>query len=146
MDTSIDNKTAAVMPTTEKTRSLSESKGKTELMESNYHGIDTTAIPPGTDAVYERKIAIMNQALIDLGMGPFQWKIFAMTGFGWFVDNVSLLSESLLSVTDCLVLDASHHHHQRPCQKRICRQAHCIHPCCQIRWLSYWLQCLANDC
>ncbi|KAJ0346843.1 hypothetical protein KNSL1_007120 [Colletotrichum chrysophilum] len=24
----------------------------------------------------------MNQALIDIGMGPFQWKVFAMTGFG----------------------------------------------------------------
>lgn len=89
MDTgNTDTKAPAVMPLTEKTRSLSESRGKTELMESNYHGIDTSAILPGTNEVYERKIAIMNQALIDLGMGPFQWKIFAMTGFGWFVDNV----------------------------------------------------------
>lgn len=54
----------------------------------DYHGIDTRAIPTGTGEVYERKVAIMNQALIDIGMGSFQWKIFAMTGFGWFVDNV----------------------------------------------------------
>lgn len=51
-------------------------------------GIDTKAIPPGSNPVYERKVAVMNQALIDLGMGSFQWKVFAMTGFGWFVDNV----------------------------------------------------------
>ena len=57
----------------------------------NYHGIDTRALPSGADEVYERKVSIMNEALIDLGMGSFQWKIFAMTGFGWFVDNVSLM-------------------------------------------------------
>ncbi|KAM0277215.1 hypothetical protein ACHAQH_005998 [Verticillium albo-atrum] len=32
----------------------------------------------------------MNQALIDIGMGSFQWKIYSMTGFGWFVDNVTI--------------------------------------------------------
>lgn len=54
--------------------------------------IDTEAIPTGTsNGVYERKVAVMNQALIDLGMGRFQWKIYALTGFGWFVDNVSQL-------------------------------------------------------
>ena len=42
----------------------------------------------GADKAYEQKIAIMNEVLIDLGMGSFQWKIFAMTGFAWFVDNV----------------------------------------------------------
>lgn len=56
---------------------------------ANYHGIDTRAVSMGADEVYERKISIMNEALIDLGMGSFQWKVFAMTGFGWFVDNVS---------------------------------------------------------
>ena len=56
----------------------------------NYHGIDTRALDTGIgDGVYDRKVAVMNQALIDLGMGSFQWKIFALTGFGWFVDNVN---------------------------------------------------------
>lgn len=55
---------------------------------SDYHGINTSDILPGADAAYEKKIAVMNEALIDIGMGPFQWKIFFMTGFGWFVDNV----------------------------------------------------------
>lgn len=54
----------------------------------DYHGIDTTQVQPGADAAYEAKITILNEALIDIGMGPFQWKIFATTGFGWFVDNV----------------------------------------------------------
>lgn len=54
----------------------------------SYHGIDTRALPMGADSVYDKKIAVLNEALIDLGMGPFQWKVFAMTGFGWFADNV----------------------------------------------------------
>ena len=75
----------------------SDSRGKVDLdVAENYHGIDTRAIPTGTDEVYERKIAILNQALIDIGMGGFQWKIFAMTGFGWFVDNVSEMRPSLV--------------------------------------------------
>ena len=51
-------------------------------------GIDTSHVQPGADEAYEKKIVIMNQALIDIGMNSFQWKIFATTGFGWFVDNV----------------------------------------------------------
>ncbi|KAL3486765.1 major facilitator superfamily domain-containing protein [Aspergillus germanicus] len=54
---------------------------------TNYHGIDTTQVQPGADPVYEAKIAILNEALIDIGMGPFQWKIFVTTGFGWFIDQ-----------------------------------------------------------
>lgn len=69
-------------------QTLSHENGTVMNDAQNYHGIDTRAITSGVDEVYERKVAIMNQALIDLGMGSFQWKIFAMTGFGWFVDNV----------------------------------------------------------
>jgi hypothetical protein len=56
----------------------------------NYHGIDTRALHLGADEVYEKKIAILNEALINLGMGSFQWKVYVMTGFGWFVDNVGI--------------------------------------------------------
>lgn len=67
----------------------SDSRGKADIaVAEDYHGIDTRPIASGADEVYERKVAILNQALIDIGMGGFQWKVFAMTGFGWFVDNV----------------------------------------------------------
>ncbi|KAF6808513.1 membrane transporter [Colletotrichum musicola] len=62
-----------------------------------HHGIDTRAIHVGTDYVYEKKVSIMNQALIDIGMGPFQWKVFAMTGFGWFVDNFWMQAITIIS-------------------------------------------------
>lgn len=67
-------------------RPQSLEKGASE--KCDYHGIDTSIIGTSSDGVYERKVTIMNQALIDMGMGRFQWQIFAMTGFGWFVDNV----------------------------------------------------------
>lgn len=62
-------------------------------------GIDTRVVAPGAGVLYEEKVSVMNRALIDLGMGSFQWKIFAMTGFGWFVDNVS---ENFLSTAESL--------------------------------------------
>lgn len=55
---------------------------------TDYHGIDTTQVQPGADPVYESKISLVNEALIDIGMGPFQWKVFATTGFGWFADQL----------------------------------------------------------
>lgn len=72
------------------TDSASCENGTTALHATTYHGVDTTVIGSAVDEIYERKVAILNQALIDIGMGPFQWKIVAMTGFGWFVDNVRL--------------------------------------------------------
>jgi hypothetical protein len=60
-----------------------------EAGHTNYHGIDTQTVQPGADGIYERKVATLNEALIDLGMGSYQWKVFLTTGLGWFVDNVS---------------------------------------------------------
>lgn len=54
-----------------------------------YKGINTSDVMPGTNDAYEKKVSIMNEALIDLGMKSYQWKVFLTTGFGWFVDNVS---------------------------------------------------------
>ncbi|KAJ3536645.1 hypothetical protein NM208_g6639 [Fusarium decemcellulare] len=89
-----DVKAPELMP--ERTMSNnSQTKGNVEV--TNYHGIDTRAIPSGADEVYERKVAVMNQALIDMGMGSFQWKVFAMTGFGWFVDNFWMQAITIIS-------------------------------------------------
>lgn len=67
---------------------------------ANYHGIDTTQVMPGADAAYEAKISIMNEALLDIGMGAFQWKVFMTTGFGWFVDNVGRVERHCTHLTD----------------------------------------------
>lgn len=82
--------TGEIVPVTTNDAVLNEELdlGKDLAGHANYHGIDTTQVQPGADAVYEAKISILNEALIDIGMGPFQWKMFMMTGFGWFLDQV----------------------------------------------------------
>lgn len=60
-----------------------------EAGHTSYHGIDTRNVLPGADEVYDAKISVLNEALIDLGMGSYQWMVFLTTGLGWFVDNVS---------------------------------------------------------
>ncbi|KAL3490408.1 major facilitator superfamily domain-containing protein [Aspergillus germanicus] len=52
----------------------------------DYHGIDTRGI-----------VSILNAALIDLGMGPFQWRIFALPGLGWFIDNFWMQAITIIS-------------------------------------------------
>lgn len=85
-----ENERTITATSTHSTASVSkEDKEHTVAGHANYHGVDTRALPMGADEVYEKKISIMNEALIDIGMGSFQWKVVAMTGFGWFVDNVS---------------------------------------------------------
>ncbi|TVY42795.1 hypothetical protein LOCC1_G004900 [Lachnellula occidentalis] len=44
--------------------------------------IDITTVQPGTDTAYELKIVLLNQAMLDLGMGKYQWTLFVLTGFG----------------------------------------------------------------
>lgn len=66
---------------------VSVSNGKIEIP-ADSQGIDTHVATPGVSKIYKKKVAIMNQALIEIGMGNFQWKILMLTGFGWLVDNV----------------------------------------------------------
>jgi len=115
----------------------------------DYHGINTSEVLPGADAAYELKIKIMNESLIDIGMGPFQWKIFFMTGFGWFVDNVSReLGSTVTSIetlTHVVVLDASHHDHQPTYTEGVRGEAD-LHDCRgQVCWIGHRIFVVAND-
>jgi hypothetical protein len=42
------------------------------------------------DPVLAKKLALVNQAIDDIGMTGFQWKLFFFNGFGYAVDSVSL--------------------------------------------------------
>ncbi|RJE21951.1 transporter [Aspergillus sclerotialis] len=104
MDTVANNlKSSGTGPSDLEKTATQESQLKGEVssvknqMDSDYQGIDTRGLATGTDQVYERKAAIINQALIDIGMGSFQWKIFLMTGFGWFVDNFWMQAITIIS-------------------------------------------------
>ena len=55
---------------------------------------DATKIDP----VLAQKMALINEAIEEIGMTPFQWKLFFLNGFGYAVDSVSILI--LLSLLD----------------------------------------------
>lgn len=46
---------------------------------------DITAI----DHILAKKMALINDAIDEIGMTPFQWKLFFLNGFGYAVDPVS---------------------------------------------------------
>ena len=41
------------------------------------------------DPILAKKMALINNALDEIGMTPFQWKLFFLNGFGYAVDSVS---------------------------------------------------------
>ncbi|KAL6308820.1 MFS general substrate transporter [Sparassis latifolia] len=40
------------------------------------------------DPVYQAKARVLNRAIQEIGMGKYQWCLFAVAGFGWFADSV----------------------------------------------------------
>ncbi|CAI7591183.1 unnamed protein product [Penicillium glandicola] len=54
--------------------------------------IETPETHPGSDAVFAAKSQLLNQALLDMGMGLYQWLLFLMTGVGWFLDSFWVMS------------------------------------------------------
>ncbi|KAL1957485.1 hypothetical protein VTO42DRAFT_5948 [Malbranchea cinnamomea] len=54
-------------------------------------------LPEGSvDPVYEAKARLLNQAILDIGMGRYQWQLFIVIGFGWACDNLWPIVTSLV--------------------------------------------------
>lgn len=52
--------------------------------------IDTSADKSrGLDPVYAAKAQLLSEALLDIGMGRYQWLLLIVTAVGWFLDEVS---------------------------------------------------------
>ncbi|KAI0668945.1 major facilitator superfamily domain-containing protein [Trametes maxima] len=50
------------------------------------------------DPEYQAKACVLNAAIQEVGMGRYQWWLFAVAGFGWFADSVwPLLAGLILS-------------------------------------------------
>lgn len=49
----------------------------------------------GHDTAYDRKSTVINKAIQDIGMGRYQWSLFALCGFGWLADNMWLQGVAL---------------------------------------------------
>lgn len=84
---SSDPENVAVAPTekahtaTLQVTSDHEGSGTVDLRNEVY---DVSAIDP----ILAKKMAIVNDAIDEIGMTPFQWKLFFFNGFGYAVDSV----------------------------------------------------------
>lgn len=52
--------------------------------------IDLDIAASGHDTAYDRKSKVINKAIMDIGMGSYQWQLFVLCGFGWLADNLVL--------------------------------------------------------
>ncbi|KAL3472214.1 major facilitator superfamily domain-containing protein [Aspergillus californicus] len=52
--------------------------------------IENDLVASGQDSAYDRKSKVINRAVQDIGMGRYQWELFALCGFGWLADNLWL--------------------------------------------------------
>ncbi|KAL2837626.1 major facilitator superfamily domain-containing protein [Aspergillus pseudoustus] len=59
--------------------------------------IDTSCSNTGCGAVFEGKLQLLNKAMLDLGMGKYQWFLFLMTGVGWFLDSFWITSFTIIN-------------------------------------------------
>ncbi|KAI4600703.1 hypothetical protein KJ359_012865 [Pestalotiopsis sp. 9143b] len=48
------------------------------------------------DPIYEAKATVLNKAIQEIGMGRYQWQLFAVVGFGWASDNLWPIVTSLI--------------------------------------------------
>ncbi|KAI9817224.1 MAG: hypothetical protein M1827_001337 [Pycnora praestabilis] len=58
--------------------------------------IEEDVAASGHDTAYDRKSKVINKAISDIGMGPYQWQLFVLCGFGWLADNLWLQSVAIV--------------------------------------------------
>ncbi|KAL4754867.1 major facilitator superfamily domain-containing protein [Aspergillus terricola var. indicus] len=51
----------------------------------------------GAGVVLEAKAQLLNQALLDIGMGRYQWFLFIITSVGWFLDSFWIASFTVIN-------------------------------------------------
>ena len=64
-------------------------------LESLAAQVDEDIAKYGHDSAYDRKAQVLNKAIADMGMGRYQWELFALCGFGWLADNLWLQGVAL---------------------------------------------------
>lgn len=81
---------STLMTDAEKQRPSQVASGKKRPGNLFRAAINTSTIgTSGLDPVYAAKTQLLNEALLDIGMGRYQWLLVLVTAVGWFLDNVS---------------------------------------------------------
>ncbi|KAL8278210.1 hypothetical protein RQP46_009383 [Phenoliferia psychrophenolica] len=80
----------------EKGEKSSQQPTDTRLVAASTSSLEAMAASEGIKPIFLAKVTVMNAAIQDCGMGPYQWKLFISSGFGWFADNVWLQSIAIL--------------------------------------------------
>ncbi|KAL4773753.1 major facilitator superfamily domain-containing protein [Aspergillus nidulans var. acristatus] len=77
---------------------------KQATRETEYRSIYGSAIDTacsrtgaGAGAVLEAKAQLLNEALLDIGMGRYQWCLFIITSVGWFLDSFWIASFTVIN-------------------------------------------------
>ncbi|KAB8069998.1 major facilitator superfamily domain-containing protein [Aspergillus leporis] len=84
-------------------RAPSEENGVATSLPDNSHltleilraEVESDISSSGLDSAYDRKAKVINRAVQDIGMGRYQWQLFALCGFGWLADNLWLQGVAL---------------------------------------------------
>ncbi|KAK0747979.1 major facilitator superfamily domain-containing protein [Apiosordaria backusii] len=72
-------------------------EGDNASLSSTSEGSDDAILPRGQiDPVYEEKARILNRAIQEIGIGPYQYALFLVVGFGWASDNLWPIATSLI--------------------------------------------------
>ncbi|KAL5002445.1 major facilitator superfamily domain-containing protein [Aspergillus recurvatus] len=76
-------------------------QSRTEVEYRSIYGtvidISCSQTEAGAGAVLEAKAQLLNQALLDIGMGRYQWFLFIITSIGWFLDSFWMASFTVIN-------------------------------------------------
>ncbi|KAI9924744.1 hypothetical protein ASPWEDRAFT_511279 [Aspergillus wentii DTO 134E9] len=75
--------------------SLSEDNTSPLTLDALRAEVEADLVTSGHDSAYDRKAKVINRAIQDMGMGRYQWELFALCGFGWLADNLWLQGVAL---------------------------------------------------
>ncbi|EEP76871.1 conserved hypothetical protein [Uncinocarpus reesii 1704] len=75
--------------------SIQTTRATTLTIEALRAEIENDVSVSGHESAYDRKSKVINRAIQDIGMGRYQWELFALCGFGWTADNLWLQGVAL---------------------------------------------------
>lgn len=56
------------------------------------------------DPVLAQKMVLINSAIDEIGMTPFQWKLFVFNGFGYAVDSLLIVCNAVCTTAVLILL------------------------------------------